>query len=815
MRTLIVLAGLLLAASVAHGGTDALEGTPPSTAPGATAAAAIPAREIPVRAEATVGTLHDLRAVLADDGTIDRISNEFPALANDINRRGANRIDADAGLSARDLRDIERWWLRSREQLSEWAATVGKRTADVDMAVARLQEIEDTWRLTAEEAARTDMPPAVVTEIAAVRTSVSDFGATLKVQRTRLLTLASHIGTLQAQVVDRLADIDAASASQRRDLLSRDVPPLWLAFAPSTAVPPESTWRRKLEQIGTFVRQERTRLLGQALAILIVTLVVTRLGRRVRAWPPGDEARHGVEQVVAHPLSAAMLVTVVPGIIMFRTDPLVVTETWSLLMAIPLVRLLADRLRGVVRRLVPAPAVLLVAATIRSMLPATAPATRVLLLVENAVLAGWILWAIPPGRETIAGVARWVLVLSRVALLALVASIAANVTGRLSLALFLTQGLLGNTLLALGSFGAARVLVAFVIAALHSPTTFRLRSIGRHAKPLRRRAIRAIRFAAVVLWVTGALQLYGLLGPALHAISEAFDARLEIGSLSLSTKDVLAFGLTVWVALTVARVVRALLEDDVLSHMDLPRGVPSAISAGANYAILLVGFFFAMSAAGLDLGRITLLAGAFGVGIGFGLQNIVNNFVSGLILLFERPIRIGDIIEMPQTLGRVRRIGIRSSTIETPDGAEVIVPNASLIQERLTNWTLSDNRRRIEVPVTVAHGTDPASVLSLLKRIAASDGEVLPEPPPEANFIGLGDNGLAFVLNAWTYFDLVPPVRSRIMLALHAALAEARIEVPFPQREIRLRAVDGAADGERAASAPVAGAAARKPTTPV
>src|SRR5262249_13342205 len=216
----------------------------------------------------------------------------------------------------------------------------------------------------------------------------------------------------------------------------------------------------------------------------------------------------------------------------------------------------------------------------------------------------------------------------------------------------------------------------------HSSRTLRLRSIARHAGTIRRRSVRVIRFAAVVLWVIGALQLYGLLEPVLNTLRRALDARLEIGSLSLATKDVLAFGLAIWLSVAVARIVRALLEDDILTLLDLPRGVPRAISAAANYMILLFGFFIAMSAAGLDLGRVTLLAGAFGVGIGFGLQNIVNNFVSGLILLFERPVRIGDMVEMAQMSGRVRRIGIRSSTIATPDGAEVIVPNASLISER-------------------------------------------------------------------------------------------------------------------------------------
>ena len=118
------------------------------------------------------------------------------------------------------------------------------------------------------------------------------------------------------------------------------------------------------------------------------------------------------------------------------------------------------------------------------------------------------------------------------------------------------------------------------------------------------------------------------------------------------------------------------------------------------------------------------------IGIGFGLQNVVNNFVSGLILLFERPVRIGDVIEFGNVSGWVRRIGIRSSAIETFDGAEVIVPNAQLIADRVTNWTFSANQRRIEIPVGVAYGSDPGTVLALLERVAVGQEEVLRQPPP-------------------------------------------------------------------------------------
>ena len=172
----------------------------------------------------------------------------------------------------------------------------------------------------------------------------------------------------------------------------------------------------------------------------------------------------------------------------------------------------------------------------------------------------------------------------------------------------------------------------------------------------------------------------------------ALTASVTIGSLSVSLGGILAFVIAIWGSLLISRFVRFVLEEDVYSHLVLDRGIPYAISTMLHYAILLVGFFVALGALGIDLTKITILAGAFSVGIGFGLQNVINNFVSGLILLFERPIKIGDIIEVSGNIGEVRQIGIRASIIRTKDGSEVIVPNGLLISGQVTNWTLSDSR---------------------------------------------------------------------------------------------------------------------------
>jgi len=204
---------------------------------------------------------------------------------------------------------------------------------------------------------------------------------------------------------------------------------------------------------------------------------------------------------------------------------------------------------------------------------------------------------------------------------------------------------------------------------------------------------------------------------------------------------------------------------------------------------------------GFDANRFTLLAGAFGVGIGFGLQSIVNNFISGIILLTEQPVQVGDTIEMGEIFGEVQRIGIRSSTVRSFQGAEVIVPNADLISEQVTNWTLSDRKRRVEISVGIAYGSDPDLVLGILSEVALGQDGILPDPEPYALFCGFGESSLDFEVRAWTdEFDNFLRVKSALCAKIVGAIQAAGLEIPFPQRDLHLRSVAGSPE---ALTAPV------------
>ena len=239
---------------------------------------------------------------------------------------------------------------------------------------------------------------------------------------------------------------------------------------------------------------------------------------------------------------------------------------------------------------------------------------------------------------------------------------------------------------------------------------------------------------------------------------------------------IIAFLITVWGAVLVSKFLRFLLEEDVYQHFRLARGIPYAISTMLHYVILVIGFFMALGALGIDLTKITIVAGAFSVGVGFGLQNIFNNFVSGIILLFERPIKIGDAIEVGGNVGEVQHIGIRASVIRTADGSEIIVPNGLLISSQVTNWTFSDRKRAVEISVSVIAGADIEHVTELLKHTAVNQVGVAKEPSPEVYVLSFTGGAVTLQLRAWTdrYQDWAQ-LRSDLSKAVSGVLAREKI----------------------------------------
>lgn len=286
------------------------------------------------------------------------------------------------------------------------------------------------------------------------------------------------------------------------------------------------------------------------------------------------------------------------------------------------------------------------------------------------------------------------------------------------------------------------------------------------------------------------LFIFKIQGSIINAIIVVWNFGFDTDTLKFSIGNIIIFFFTLWISILLSKIIGAILEEDALKKFKLKRGVPRTISVMVKYALITIGFLVAIAAAGFKLQSLTIVIGALGVGIGFGLQDVINNFISGLILLFERPIQIGDTIQVGELWGDVKQIGIRSSVIRTFSGSEVIVPNGMLISQQVTNWTLSDSKRRLDVEVGVAYGTELNRVIEILKKCANDHKEVMDDPAPSAWFTGFGDSSINFKLVFWyPSFNGGLTVKSQVALAVDDALKDANITIPFPQQDVYIKEI--------------------------
>jgi small-conductance mechanosensitive channel len=367
------------------------------------------------------------------------------------------------------------------------------------------------------------------------------------------------------------------------------------------------------------------------------------------------------------------------------------------------------------------------------------------------------------------------------------AGLIAGIMGYMRFARFAVSGVLLGYALAIQLFLGIRILTGMVDFSFRIRPMRLLQMVSNHREAFERCSRRALIGLAMIGWTARMLDYLGIQQPAMSFGQAVFSLKLERGAFSLSLGDVIAFALTLWLTYLLSVFIRFALREDVYPRRKMPQGVAYAISRLIHYLIITLGVVIALGLLGMDLTKVTVLISAFGVGIGFGLQTMVNNFVSGLILLFERPINVGDTIELKNILGQVRRIGLRSSIVRTWQGSDIIVPNSHLVAEEVTNWTFSDRTRRIDMPVGVNYDAKPQKVIEIIESAARAHPGVLTTPPPQALLVGFGDSGINFELRAWTdrFFDWVQ-VRSELAVAVYDIIRAAGFSFPFPQREVRL-----------------------------
>ena len=729
-----------------------------------------------------------------EQGEIDQgLADLAPSLSE-----GVARIDVlldSRGASLDAILAETRDWRARGDQLARWQASATDRLIALERGITEIETRAEIWSATRDAARATDAPSESLSRIDAVRAALRAALRDARDARRGLVDLQGRIAEQQSTVGSALERLDAARKRAEISLLESDSPPLWRALGES-----KGAWQRAAEQLESdarltsqYLARARGRLVAQALAFAFVAWLCF-LGRGFAARVRDDAQLAASAAVFARPFASSLLVSLALTLLFHPNAPAGAYALTRVALIVPLLRLLPALAPRELTPVIVAAGLLALVGEVRAALTTSPALARALFAVELASAAATLVWMMRPARLALlpAGgqrIPRALHIALRAALFALLAAFAANLFGWSNLAYLLGGGTIRALYAALVIYAGARVLLASLRAALLSERASQRRLLRDHAGAVQATGSRIVTAASFALWAVLAINGFGMWQAAAAAARAVWHFELAYGEFAVSIGDLAAFGLTIWAAATLARFTRFVLEGDVLSRFSAQRGAAHALARTAQYVVLLVGFFVATSAAGIDMSKFSILAGAFGVGIGFGLQNIVNNFVSGLILLYERPIQIGDTIDVAGVSGDVAHIGVRSSTLRTAEGARVIVPNATLIAERVTNWTFTDRTRRADLRVRVAYGSDPHKVIELLLGCAREHRDALAHPDPLALLVAFGSDALEFELRFWTHLDLVLTAKSEIALAVNDALARAGIAIPLPQRDLHLRSV--------------------------
>jgi small-conductance mechanosensitive channel len=632
---------------------------------------------------------------------------------------------------------------------------------------------------------------------------------------TRQVQLGRQANTLETTILAGQKAVAAAIAYNDSRLAKFDSPPLWQEWneprASGNAIDSLKAGigveQRFLEEYNEANADYLQKLQVLALLLLPLLLWLSYRSRRVVSDDPEIQAS---TRVLRRPISSWIVLAMV-GVVLFEPDAPMLRHQFAFLLAvIPVLRLLPP---AVYKVLGPWPYIatgLYLLQRLSFLLVASPFYHRVYLLtitLLTAAMVGWVLWRRRPraGDTTVSATRKVLRFAAWAAIGALLVSAIANLVGNVSLAEMLTVAILDSGYVGLVLYAGVTVLASVIRLLLARRVLARFSVVTQHAGPLLHSLTRLLRLAALVSWIIVVLNEFRIFRPIKEVVSGMLTHELRFGQISVTLGGVLLFAFSVWLAFWAGKTVRVVLHDDVLPNMSLPRGVANSISSLTYYAVVIFGLFVALAAAGFEIGQLAIVIGALGVGIGLGLQDVVRNFVSGLILMFERPIQPGDVVEVGGTSGKVREIGMRATTLSTFEGADVVVPNGMLLSDKLINWTLSDMDRRIDVNVGVAYGSDPRKVLDLLLEVTTATPGIATEPAPAILFTGFGASSLDFGIRAWTnnFGDWVK-TRSDLNVRVYDALVAAGIQIPFPQQDVHLRTVSPAVSNALAGLVPPA-----------
>lgn len=701
-------------------------------------------------------------------------------------------------LNFRSLTNLESEWqlLRSllRAKQDEYSASV------VDLETRRISVSTSfsVWDTTLKYSIASQAPQAVVIQI---RTTISRLNDVSERLRSDSEFMQENLVRISNSLIFCNEIIDKVNASKdivTRQFFELNQSPLWTLFKGDSFSNKFDARRSLFEDINKevreFVSNNPFRIFIHFTFFILILFTLLSLFKNIqlaldKSKTSGDEA---IRKIVKRPVSASLLVTFLLTYLLYGNIPLFIGALNILFLMIPVLIILTHILPVNTRHYIFLPALASILVQLHSYISIDALFSRLFLL--SIIVFSLVSFIVIIRRKTFRSMqtarnfGRLLYYMALACIILLSISLFASIAGAVMLSEYLVYAVVRSVALGLIMYALGITANSIFYTSVYSKMVQKLNLVAQYHESIYKKISQIVNVLVWLFWLKITLKLFNawdiVSGGLRHFLLDEFN----IGTVKLTIGSLILFLIIIWFTIWISRMVKIVIEGEIAPRVKMKRGVPGALSLVLRIIIISLGFVFAIAAAGFGMDKLTILIGALGVGIGFGLQNIFNNLVSGIILAFERPIQEGDIIEVGPLWGTVKEIGIRASTIFTFDGAEVIVPNGNLISNELINWTLTDRNRRVEVAVGVAYGTDPDKVLEILKEVSESNDEILQEPVPLALFSGFGESSLDFKLLFWIpRADNRFIVQSEVNVQINNALKLAGLEIPFPQRDVHIK----------------------------
>ncbi|NDD31032.1 MAG: hypothetical protein EB084_22485, partial [Proteobacteria bacterium] len=761
-------------------------GAPAATPSPTPASTPVPLAYVVTQTDIVSRSLAEIQMGLGTDTVTERVTRDLPLVAMAVSELLAETKAVLARTpSISSLHQLELQWVTMYNPLPGWTRALTARITTLQGNLERLSALSQTWANTEREALDSKTPPEVLVRVREVRGRIDATIRQLQRDRSEALALQSRVATQSGRIADCQALLARARDEAVTLLLVQDSPPLW-------------AWQALLQGTGddtldggafsffsnleSYAVRNRMAFVVHAAVIVLLLLVVAWAREQMLPRVEEEPALEGMLGAFRIPLSAAVLLSMPLTSLLYPGAPHLLRALGLAVTLLVSARVLMRVLDGPLLRILRPLFVFCAVDLVRPLLVGQPLALRLLFIAEMlcAALYATYVHARAKTLQTTDDAAVWrrVSKASRVCQALFAFALLASVAGYMALSRIVGETVLDSIYFGLVLCGIERVVEGLVIFSTRIPPLSRLAVIDNHRVALRHRLRPFLRRVIIVSWLLVVLNRLTLRRDLFSWMGKMLTTSITLGSIKLTVGGLVGFGVAVWGAFVVTRVIEIVLDEDVYPRMSLPRGLPFVISTLVRYTVLLLGFVLALGALGIDMTRFTIVVGAFSVGIGFGLQNVVNNFVSGLILLFERPANVGDVLEVNGQLGELKTIGLRASIVGVADGSEIILPNSLLVSQQVVNWTRSDQRRRIDIEIPLSYDVDPDKVTTILLETAARCPKISRETSPQVYIMKLQEDHMLFQLRVWSpQFDGGLALRSALSRDIVVALHEGGIKV--------------------------------------